>query len=524
MIKLGRIAGIVGLVSLLSAPLTLFLWDWQLTWVAVAKLIFGLLLIAFWLSTNFRGIRERFQGRSVFYGGFTVLFAVMALVAVVIVNYAAHRYPWSRDLTEKKIYSLSDQTTKVLEELEDDVEVTAFYGPKEREHGLLLNFFGLYRYGSSHFHYEFIDPVVRQDLVEQHKIHQNGPRIIVRYQRKEERVKLGEQGQSGPEEALTTALVKITASGEKKKICFTTGHGEKALEGEDPRGILALLKQDLLSEGYLTDEFSLLERPQVPPACEVVVLAGPRRDLVEDEISSLDNFLQSGGRLMAFLGMGDSLSTAELVKEYGIVVGSNTVIYPQSRRPLEVVTDPLRYPKTHPVFSRFFKGGVVLLNQLQAVFPMARSVKKSPGPPQGIEVTELAASSAHAWAETDAIAEGEKISVAFDQAKDTPGPVPLAAVAEAKPAGARLAVFGSSLLAVDAAYRVFPFNRNLVLNTLAWLTSEEKKIVIRPRFRAASLLRLDQSQMKFITFFTTDILPLFILAFGITIWQLRRWS
>jgi hypothetical protein len=361
------------------------------------------------------------------------------------------------------------------------------------------------------------------------KIHQNGPRIVVRYQGREERVKLGEEGQSGPEEALTTALVKITASGEKKKICFTTGHGEKALQGEDPRGILSLLKQDLESEGYLAEPISLLEQPRVPSACEVVVLAGPRQDLVEDEIKSLDGFLQSGGRLMAFLGVSDSLSLAGLLKDYGIVVGQDTVLYTQSRQPLEVVTDPMLYPQTHPIFSRFFKGGVVVLNQLQAIFPMAHPVKKSLNPPQGIEVTELAASSNHAWAETDTIAGGEKISVSFDQGKDTPGPIPLAAVAEEKRAGAggrgaRLAVFGSSLLAVDAAYRVFPFNRNLVMNTLAWLTSEEKKIAIRPRFRAASLLRLDESQMKFITFFTTDILPLFILAFGIAVWQLRRWS
>ena len=529
MVKLGRIAGIVGLVSLLSAPLTLFLWDWQFTWVAVAKLLFGLALVAFWLATNFRGIRKTFQGRSAFYGGFTALFAVMGVAGVVIVNYAAHKYPWSKDLTEQKIYSLSDQTVKILDGLEDDVEVTAFYGPKEREYGLLLNFFERYRYGSSRFVYEFIDPVIRQDLVEKHKIHQNGPRIIMRHKEKEERIKLGEEGQSGPEEAITAALLKITASGEQKKICFTTGHGEKSLEGEDPRGIISLFKQDLQGEGYLTDAISLLEQPRVPAACEAVILAGPRQDLVEDEIRSLDDFLQAGGKLLAFVGVGDSTSINSLLKGYGIRLGQDTVIYTKGRRPLEVVTDPMRYPQTHPVFSRFFKGGVVVLNQLQAIFPMTRSVKKSANPPQGIEVTELAASSAHAWAETDPITGGEKISVTYDEGRDAPGPVPLAVVAEMKPAGAsgsgsRLAVFGSSLVAVDAAYRVFPFNRNLVLNTVAWLTSEEKKIAIRPRFRAASLLRLNESQMKFITFFTTDILPLFILAFGIAIWQLRRWS
>ncbi len=62
------------------------------------------------------------------------------------------------------------------------------------------------------------------------------------------------------------------------------------------------------------------------------------------------------------------------------------------------------------------------------------------------------------------------------------------------------------------------------MNTLAWLTREDRKITIRPRFRAASLLRLDESQRKFITFFASDLLPLLILAAGITIWQMRRWS
>ncbi len=62
------------------------------------------------------------------------------------------------------------------------------------------------------------------------------------------------------------------------------------------------------------------------------------------------------------------------------------------------------------------------------------------------------------------------------------------------------------------------------MNTIAWFANEGAGITIRPNFRAATLLRLNESQMKFVTFFSIDILPLLILAFGIAIWQSRRWS
>jgi hypothetical protein len=407
----------------------------------------------------------------------------------------------------------------------------AFYGPKESEFGLLMELFDRYRYVSSRFTYELVDPVVRQDLVERHKIHQGGPRILVRHRDREERVKLGEKEQSGPEEAITAALLKVTATGEKRKVCFITGHGEKALEGDDPRSVMTLFAGDLESEGYQKDTISLLEQPEVPPACQLVVLAGPSRNLIEDEQKSLENFLLAGGRMLVFLGNEDTTSLHGLLRKLGIVVGDDTVISPRGRSPLEVVTDPRRYPKTHPIFARFFSGSMVVLNQLQAVFPLSRSVRKLVAPPGHLEVTELVTSMSQAWGESDKIEGSGQIEVTFDRGKDTPGPVPMATVVQPKakepaeePQGPRLAVFGSSHVAVDAAYRIFPFNRNLIMNTVAWLTHEEKKITIRPRYRAASLLRLRESDIEFITFFSMDILPLLILAFGITIWQIRRWS
>ena len=166
---------------------------------------------------------------------------------------------------------------------------------------------------------------------------------------------------------------------------------------------------------------------------------------------------------------------------------------------------------------------------------MARSVRTA-NLPANLEVTSLASSSKYAWAEVDSLTGTSKVT--FDEGKDLPGPVSMAVAVVRKgtsnaPADTattenaktmRLVVFGSSHLAVDAYYLVYQFNRNLVMNTIAWFANEGAGITIRPNFRAATLLRLNESQMKFVTFFSIDILPLLILAFGIAIWQSRRWS
>jgi len=519
--KLGRILGICGLVALLSVPLTLFLWDWQLTWVAVAKLVFGLAALAVWLFGARPRLGRTFRARPAFYGTFAGLFTALAVIALVVVNFLAHARPARWDLTPEGIFSLAPQTHDVLSALEDTVEVRAFYGPKEPEADSVRGWLERYRLASPRFVYELIDPVVRLEAVEKHKLVPGGPRVLLAYRGREERVRLGAGDASGPEEVLTGALLRLTQTGGERVLCFTTGHGERALEGDDPRRAMSQWARDLEGEGFRTQPLSLLESKAVPGICRVVVVAGPAQDLAAGEAEALRAHVERGGRLLVLLGYGETASLHGALAGLGAQVTDRAVIYPAGRSPLEVVTDPQQYPAGHAIFSRFFQGGAVSLGQLQAVFPMARQVlpRQAEG---GLPMLALATSTANAWAESDDVAAVEQ--VAFDAGRDVAGPVALALVGEQPQGGARLAVFGSSLLATDAAYRVFPFNRNLLMNTLAWLAQEESKITIRPRLRAASLLRLEEADLKFITFLASDLLPLAILALGITIWQLRRWT
>ncbi len=496
-----------------------------MTWVAVVKLVFALVGITFWALTARAAPKARFGGRSTFYSGFQLLFITLAFAGLVVVNYYFYLHPHRVDLTEEGVFSLSQQTMDVLDSLDDVVEIRAFYGPGDPEFSSLDEFLQRYKYASDKFVYEFIDPHQRPDLVEEYSISLRGPRIVLKYRGKQSRVKF-EPGKPA-EETLTSALMQVESSQITNQVCFTMGHGEDSITGDDPRASMTLWVGSLKTEGYEAKSLSLLENQKIPATCKVVVVAGAKKDFAPEEIVTLRNFLDEGGLAMVLVGAGDSSSLNELLNAYGVKVGRDVLVDPRLKSPFMIVSDPQQYPQSHPVFKKFFRSGVVVLNQLQAVFPMARSVRRRASP-QGLDVTELVRSTDNAWAETTPI-EKDKAPT-FDEGRDIKGPVSMAVAvsASSSPAakdrqGMKLVVFGSSQFAVDANFR-YPFNPNLLMNSLAWLTHEESKITIRPKFRAASWLMLDEDQMKFITFFSSDILPLLILTLGIAIWQMRRWT
>jgi hypothetical protein len=512
------------LVVLLSVPLTLFLWDWHIGWVTIGKLIFGTLAILFWMFSDPAGVLSALRRRAVFFGLLEVVFTIMALAGVVIVNYLAHAFPWRVDLSRQQVFSLSEQTRRVVANLDADVEVLAFYGPREPEYVSLDDCLDLYSQLSDRFSARLIDPIRRQDLVERYMIRDGGPRLIVRSRSRRARAKIERNVHGCPEQAITNAVMSVTATGERQEICFLTGHGEYGIHGRQDGKSCSRFAGDLRDDGYRTTEISLLELDAMPSPCKVLIIAGPERDLLPSELEIIGSYLDSGGRLLSFLGAADSLSMDALLSGYGVILDKDTVVS-GGHSPVLVASDPRSYPRAHPVFKRLAAGGASGLRRLQAVFPLARSIRRNPDPPRNLVVVELASSGPGAWGEADKLAIRE--NHAFDAGRDLQGPLSLAVSVDARAGqrnGPRMIVFGSSLMLDDSAYRLFPLNRDLIISSLAWLAGDENKIAIHPRFREASLLALDRSQLQLLAIFTTDLLPLLILILGFTIWRVRRWS
>ncbi|MGH9582059.1 MAG: hypothetical protein ACRD4O_03880, partial [Bryobacteraceae bacterium] len=85
----------------------------------------------------------------------------------------------------------------------------------------------------------------------------------------------------------------------------------------------------------------------------------------------------------------------------------------------------------------------------------------------------------------------------------------------------RFVVIGSSGF-LDNSMIGFQANRDLALNTVNWLSSDEDLISIRPKKAEDRRLTVNQSQMNM--FFYVDIIaiPLFVIIVGIAIFLKRR--
>ena len=85
----------------------------------------------------------------------------------------------------------------------------------------------------------------------------------------------------------------------------------------------------------------------------------------------------------------------------------------------------------------------------------------------------------------------------------------------------RFVVVGSSGFPSNG-FISFNGNRDLYLNILNWLSSDEDLISIRPKEPTDSQLNMNQRQISMMFYSSVFGLPLLIIAFGAGVWWRRR--
>ena len=97
-------------------------------------------------------------------------------------------------------------------------------------------------------------------------------------------------------------MVKLTRQA-RRRSTSSTGHDERAIEGEEAGegGGLARAAEALRNENYQVEPLLLAAKGDVPEDADVVIVAGPTRPLLDDELAALDRYLARGGALFALV-------------------------------------------------------------------------------------------------------------------------------------------------------------------------------------------------------------------------------
>ncbi len=448
------------------------------------------------------------------YGINTAILITLAVAIVGIIGTLSYRHNWRKDFTANKRHSLSEQTLNVLRDLNEHIKVTAFVPKASPAYMDVKDLFDLYRYESNMVDVSLVDPDLNPTLANEADVRRYGVPVAFFE---------GEKGRETitqmDEEQVTNALIKVTR-GKKKAVYFLTGHGERALDGTDDSG-LSTAKKLLEDKNYDPKTLVLMRMEKVPDDCALLVVCGPQEDLTEPELNAIEEYLKGGGRALFLIDPQTAPSLKPFLERYGLKLGDDIVIDRLSRLFGGDYLTPVltTYSATHPITKNF---------NVASFFVVARSVSASKAP--GVHTMWLARTGEGSWAETDLEAL-EQGSASFDAAKDTQGPISLAAVSEIeppegkgeKPAQARrgaMVVFGDSDFVTNARISLSG-NSDLFMNAVNWLGEEETLIAIRPKETKFSPVILTPADARLLFVLPVIVLPGIALIGGIYVFVRR---
>jgi len=455
---------------------------------------------------------EWVKTRQTKYAAYATTYILVIVAVLVVANFLANRYNKSLDATSNKRFTLSDQTKKVVGELKQDVTIQYFDRPSAMQAGKDL----LERYAnlSPKVHVQYVDLLKQPQLARAANVSREGEAIVDIGPKKEEAKTFDEEGVTG-------AVIRALKGGERT-VCIVGGSGEHRPDDSTADG-LSEFQTSVQKDNYKSKSISLLEKADVPSDCTVLVVAGPTGEYIQAEVDAIKKYVENGGRALFLLDpplklgrkeISDNKALADLLASWGVTPEKDLLLdeNPVSQLVGLDATVPLVTSyESHPIVSE--------LSGTATGFPISRSLDTKNA--DKTTVAKLFSTSANSFATTNL----SSPEIRIDPNKDKKGPFTLAAAVTyntGKPNNqGRFVVVGSSRWISNSFLR-FNGNRNLMLNMMNWLSSDEDLISIRPKEQEDRRISLTQRQFFTLRSVSQFLLPLIVVISGVMVWWRRR--
>jgi len=199
-----KLMGSVGAACVLSGYVRYSLkGQWLLA--SKALVIGGAVLALVALVLGFRAVIDFFTKRSSQVGTNTFVLAAGVLAILGLLNFVGYRHHKRFDLTSEKLYTLSDQTRKIVSGLTQDVSVVRFAKQPDAQ---LADLMAEYMNLSSHVKYQNVDPQEKPEVAKEYGARRMGD-IIVAYGQRKETLETTAAGELS-EPDITSMIVRLT--------------------------------------------------------------------------------------------------------------------------------------------------------------------------------------------------------------------------------------------------------------------------------------------------------------------------
>jgi ABC-type uncharacterized transport system involved in gliding motility auxiliary subunit len=452
------------------------------------------------------------KARQTKYAAYATLYILVVLAVVSVANVLANRYNKSYDSTANKRYSLSEQTAKIVKGLKEDATITYF--DQSSRFAQAKDQLDLYANLSPKVHVKYVDPDKEPQVTRAAGVRRPGTAIVQVGANKEEAKSLTEEG-------ITGALIRDLKN-KTRTICFVTGSGEHQIDETDRNGYSAF--KDLLGkDDYTTKSVSLLTKSEIPSDCTVLVVAGPSGDYQQPQVDAIKKFVEDGGRAMFLLDpplkigrseIADNDALTGVLQGWGVTVDKDLIL---DLNPIGQVVG--LGPQVALVTSYASHPIVGEMKGTATGFPLSRSLDIKNGDKTTVEKLFGSSDSSLATSKLNSP------NVDPGDPKNKKGPLTIAAAGTyntgKENSQGRFVVVGSSAWAANSFIK-FNGNRDLALNAMNWLSSDEDLISIRPKEPEDRRITLTHAQLNLVRITSQFVLPLVVIFAGVSVWWRRR--
>lgn len=526
---IGAAAMLFGVVLVLFIP--------ELRGAGYLVIVIGGFLFLGTLLISFQAVWESLTGRRGRYGTNTLVMIVtfIALAALVFIVVDRNAVRW--DTTATQQFSLAPQTLEILGGLVEPVQATAFFvpgNPSQEPYRIPAeNQLSEFRHRSDgRFDYRFIDPDRNLTLATQYGVTQY-PTIVFEGMDSGRIYRL-----TAPlfEERDFTSALLISTGVERKRVYYITGHGERTFQdvAPDSHEGFGFAVTGLATDNYEVLSLSLSQNPDVlqdPESADfptAIIIAGPELELPEEHSQLIHQYLRNGGRLLLLLEPDPPESFVELLGKWGVAVDGGTIVDLASHVSPEPLT-PLITRAQYDPFQLGQPAVTVITGPLdETYFPGATALTPFYPPeemPATIRPFALAGTTVLSCITTDpdvtTCPDGGFGNIlvlamaiqAVAPLNEDPNPDALRET--------RIVVFGDTDFATNFHLNSVS-NRDLLLNSVNWLTEDISLASVRPKALAFRRLVVTTREMQLIRGMGWLVLPIMMTVLAGVAWWRRR--
>ena len=480
------------------------------------------------MISSYREQRKR-NKKLLKHGTYSMAVTAVVIAIVVVLNLVVQEIPSKYreiDLSSQKLYTIGEQTEKILKNLKKDV--TLYYIAQDgTESSDIKNLLEKYEEGSKHITVEQKDPAVSPKFASQYtsdNISNNSIIVVcgdkskvvdyssmyetsINYQTYSQEV-TGFDGEG----QLTSAINYVVS--DNMPVLYN-------LEGHDESSMSETMKETIEKANIEIKSLNLLSEEAVPDDAECLFIFAPATDLTKEEADKIISYLENGGKawIVSNYTDEDMPNFESVLENYGVQPVDGIV--------LEGNTDNYVSQNPYYLLPNIESGEITseLSSQSRYVLvPLAQGIKKADNIRDTLNISSILTTSDSAYSKTNL----KDMDTMEKEDGDIDGPFDLAVSITEKVGDdkeTQIAYFASASIFNDSINSmVSGTNYELLSASLAWMcsTDDSNQISIPSKSYDTTTLTVPTADINFWSIFVTGVLPVCTLLIGFGIWMKRR--